>query len=283
MTEWLNSPLQQHALFALLLTSVACGIVGTYIVVRRMLFLSGAISHASYGGVGLSWYLGISVISGALIFTPALALIIGFISRRARQSEDVAITMMWVTGMALGTVFIALADAYPPDPFSFLFGNPLFVSTSDLMLMGGLLAGILFVVVLLYKEFLALSFDEDFGRVLGIPVERLYYVLLGLMAITVVIAVKVVGVIVLIVLLAAPPAIARHYTHTLWKMMLLASVVGALLNTFGLWLSYYAFPDIPPVAIIALVNVGAWVLSLALSSLRSRYKTNTQQIQTAAP
>jgi zinc transport system permease protein len=273
-TEWLQHSFMQRALVAILLASVACGIVGTYVVVRKMLFISGGVSHASLGGVGMGIYLGTNLVGGALIFALASALGIGAISRRGGQAQDIAIAMIWVTGMALGFVFDNLASGYQGESLeSYLFGLVQLVPTSDLILIAVLDAVIVMTVLLLYREFLALSFDEEFGKVIGIPVERLYYVLICLIALTVVILVGLVGVLLAIALIAVPPAIARQYTHTLWKMMLLSVLLSALVNTFALWLSFYWLPDLSPGPLIALVNVAAFVLSLSFCRLRDAQRS----------
>ena len=268
MIEALQYEYMQHALLAALLSAIACGIIGVYVVVRRMVFISGGISHASFGGIGLGWYLGINPLIGALIFTVASALGMGLASRRARLPEDTSIGIMWAVGMALGILFIGLTPGYTADPFSYLIGNILFVSSTDLLLMVIMNVVIVLTVLLLYKEFLALSFDEEFGTVVGAPMKHLYFLLLCLIAITVVILIKVVGIILVIALLTIPAATARRFTHTLWKMMLLSIGFGMFFTTTGLWLSYEF--DIASGATIILVSATAFLIPVVLSGLRRR-------------
>jgi len=258
----------RHALLAGLLAAVACGIIGVYVVVNKMVFISGGVSHSSFGGIGLGYYLGINPVLGALFFTVASALGMGLMTRRTKLPEDTAIGVLWVMGMALGIILVGLTPGYPPDLFSYLFGNILLVPIFDLFMMLILDIVIISVVFLLYKEFLALSFDEEFGTVAGIPTERLYLILLCLIALTVVVLIKVVGIILIIALLTIPAAMARQFTHSLKRMMLLSVLFGAVFAVGGLWLSYAL--DWASGATIVLVSVALFIASLGFSRLRSR-------------
>ncbi|GAG65606.1 unnamed protein product, partial [marine sediment metagenome] len=204
MLEVLQYEFMRNALLAGLLAAIACGIIGTYVIVKRMVFISGGIAHASFGGIGLGYLLGINPVLGALFFATASALGMGLVTRRTKLPEDTAIGILWAMGMALGVIFIGLAPGYAPDLFSYLFGNILTVPLSDLVMMLILDVIIISVVFLLYKEFLALSFDEEFSTVVGMPTERLYLILLGLIALTVVVLIRVVGIILVIALLTIP-------------------------------------------------------------------------------
>jgi len=258
----------RHALLAGLLAAVACGIIGVYVVVNRMVFISGGVSHSSFGGIGLGYYLGINPVLGALFFTVASALGMGVMTRRTKLPEDTAIGVLWVLGMALGIILVGLTPGYPPDLFSYLFGNILLVPTFDLFMMLILDIVIILAVFLLYKEFLALSFDEEFGTVAGIPTERLYLILLCLIALTVVVLIRVVGIILIIALLTIPAAMARQFTHSLNRMMLLSVLFGAIFAISGVWLSYVL--DWASGATIVLVSVALFLASLGFSRLRGR-------------
>ena len=238
MLGLLEYEFMRNALLAGLLASVACGVIGTYVVVKRIVFISGGIAHASLGGIGLGYLAGISPILGALFFSLASATGMGLVIRRTKLPEDTAIGILWAMGMALGIVFIGLSPGYAPDLFSYLFGNILTVPVSDIILMAILDAVIIIIVVALYKEFLALSFDEEFGTVVGVPVEALYILLLCMIALTVVVLLRVVGMILVIALLTIPAILARQFTNNLRKMMLLAILFGAIFTFGGLWLSY---------------------------------------------
>jgi zinc transport system permease protein len=268
MFDALQYDFMQNAVYAGLLASVACGIIGVYVVVNRIVFISGGISHASFGGIGLGYLAGFSPILGALIFTLTSALGIGLITRRTKLPEDTAIGVMWAMGMALGVVFVGLAPGYAPDLTDYLFGNILFVPFSDIILMIVLDAVIVIVVVSLYKEFLALSFDEEFGTVSGIPVERLYLLLLCMIALTVVLLIRVVGIILVIALLTIPPTVARQFTYDMRKMMVLSVIIGAIVSFGGLWLSYEF--ELASGATIILLSGTVLFAALGFSKLRSR-------------
>ena len=270
MLEALQYEFMRNALIAGLLAAVACGIVGVYVVVKRIVFISGGIAHASFGGIGLGYLVGISPVLGAMFFSLASALGMGLVIKRTKLPEDTAIGILWATGMALGIIFIGLAPGYAPDLFSYLFGSILTVPVSDLILMLVLDAVIIAVVFLLYKEFLALSFDEEFGRVVGVPTEGLYLLLLCLIALTVVVLIRVVGIILVIALLTIPAALAKQFTHDLRKMMMLAILIGAIFTFSGLWLSYVL--DLASGATIILVSGTVLLLSFGFSKLNLRGK-----------
>ncbi len=268
MLDALQYEFMRNALIAGLLAAVACGIVGVYVVVKRVVFISGGIAHASFGGIGLAYFLGINPVLGALLFTLASALSMGLITKRTRLPADTVIGILWAMGMAMGIIFIGLAPGYAPDLFSYLFGSILTVPTFDLLLMLLLDAIIIAVVLSLYKELLALSFDEEFGEVVGVRTERLYLLLLVMIALTVVVLIRVVGIILVIALLTIPAAMARQFTHSLKKMMLLSILIGAVLTFGGLWLSYEL--DLASGATIILLGGTLLLASFGFSKLCRR-------------
>ena len=268
MLEALQYDFMRNALLAGLLAAVACGIVGVYVVVKRVVFISGGIAHASFGGIGLGYLVGISPVLGAIFFTLASALGMGLVTRRTKLPEDTAIGILWAMGMALGIIFISLSPGYAPDLFSYLFGNILTVPLSDLLLMLALDAIIVIIVIALYKEFLTLSFDEEFGTVVGVPVEALYLLLLCIIALTVVVLIRVVGIILVIALLTIPAALARQFTQDLRKMMLLAILFGAVFTFGGLWLSFVL--DLASGATIVLLSGTVLLAYFGFSWLRKR-------------
>ncbi|HEX78101.1 MAG TPA: metal ABC transporter permease [Dehalococcoidia bacterium] len=268
MIEALHYEFMRNALYAGLLASVACGLVGVYVVVKRVVFISGGIAHASFGGIGIGYFLGLNPILGAMVFSLASALGMGWVSKKTRLPEDTAIGILWALGMALGIIFISLAPGYSPDLFSYLFGSILTVSLPDLILMLILDAIIVAVVLALYKAFLALSFDEEFGTVVGVPALPLYLLLLCLVALTVVVLIRVVGIILVIALLTLPAAIARQFSHSLGKMMALAVIIGAAFTMSGLWLSYEL--DLASGATIILVAGGTFLLSILYKNIVRR-------------
>ena len=268
MLEALQFEFMRNALMAGLLAAIACGIVGVYVVVKRIVFISGGIAHTSFGGIGLGYFLGINPVIGALVFSLLSGAAIAGITRKTRLPADTAIGILWAIGMALGIIFINLTPGYAPDLMSYLFGNILTVPFSDILMMVVLDAVIVGIVVIFYKEYLILSFDEEYATAIGMPVEKLYLLLLGLIALTVVVLIRVVGMILVIALLTFPAAMARQYTHDMKKMMLLSVMFGFLFTVGGLWLSYVM--SLPSGATIILLGGTCLALSFGYSWLRSR-------------
>ncbi len=241
MLEILHYEIIRNAIIIGVLASIACGIIGVYVVVKRIVFISGGIAHASFGGIGLGYYLGIDPILGVLPFSIVSALSMGLVSRRSKLPEDTAIGILWAMGMAIGIILVNLTPGYAPDLMTYLFGSILFVSNSDIILMLILDAVIILIVLVFYKEFMALCFDEEFAEVSGVPVERLYLVLLCLIALTVVVLMQVVGIIMVIALLTIPAAFSREFTNDLKKMMGISMIFGAVFCIVGIWLSMVFF------------------------------------------
>lgn len=256
----------RNALLAGLLASVACGVIGVYVVSKRIVFISGGIAHTSFGGIGLGYLAGISPVLGATVFSVLSAITMGLVTKRTRLPEDTTIGIMWAMGMALGVIFIGLAPGYTPDLFSYLFGNILTVPASDLMLMLGLDIFIIAIVFLLYKEFLAISFDEEYSLVTGMPVEALYITMLCLIALTIVVLIRVVGIILVIALLTIPASLARQFTHNMGLMMILAIVFSIIFTFTGLWLSYVL--DLASGATIILTS---GITFVAVAAIRKLY------------
>ena len=238
MLEFFQYEFMQRALVAAVLVSVACGVVGSYVVIKRIVSLSGAISHAAFGGVGLGYFLGVNPVLAAIPFSIASAMAIGGVKQKVNISEDTAIGILWSVGMAIGVIFINLTPGYAPDLFSYLFGSILTVGNIDLYIMFFLDLIIIATVYLFRREFLAISFDEEFSKVVGLPALLIYMLLLALVALSVVVLIKIVGVILLIALFTIPAAISKQYTYNLRKLMILATIVGIILTSLGLILSY---------------------------------------------
>ncbi len=263
----------RNALLAGVLVSIACGIIGTLVVINRIVFLSGGIAHAAYGGVGLAYFFNFDPILGAITFSLASALGMGLVQRTTRQRSDTIIGVLWAVGMALGIILIDLTPGYKADLLSYLFGSILSVPTSDLWLMLALNLIILAAVTVLFKELLALSFDETFTTVANVPVNVIYLVLVVLIALTVVMTMRVVGLIMVIALLTIPPAISEHLVRHVQQMMIVSSIIGVVFTMTGLWLSY--FLNLTSGATIILVAGCGYLLSLtirfALRSWQSRH------------
>jgi zinc transport system permease protein len=265
----LNQPFMQHALIVGLLASLACGIIGTYVVVKRIVFISGGISHAVLGGMGIAYYYGQSPFHGAVLSALAAALVIGFVNIHYHQHEDTIIGALWAIGMAVGILFIYKTPGYNVDLMSYLFGNILMVGGKTLWLVAGLDGVIVSLVLLLYKRFLAVCFDEEYSKLQGVGVVATYLLLLCLVAITVVILIQVVGIILVIALLTLPAATARYFSRSLGQMMALASLLGALFTTAGLIVSYE--PNLPAGATIVVIAGSAYLLATALKGFTMRH------------
>jgi zinc transport system permease protein len=268
LIEALQFSFMRHALMAGVLVSIACGIVGTFVVIKRIVFVSGGIAHAAYGGIGLGYYLDINPVLGAIAFSLAAALGMGAVQRKTRQREDTLIGVMWAIGMAIGIIFVDLTQSYKVDLMSYLFGSILAVPPSDLLIMLVLDLVIIALVVLFYKELLAVSFDETFATVENVPVDAIYLILLCMIALTVVMMMRVVGLIMVIALLTMPAAISGQFVRDMKGMMALASLLGVAFTVMGLWLSY--FLNLTSGATIILVSGAAYVVSLGVKPLIQR-------------
>ena len=254
-----SQPFMQNALLGGLLASVACGVAGSYVVVRRIGYIAGGIAHAVLGGMGLAYFLGRSPVGGAIIAALVAALIIGWVSIRWKKQEDTTISALWAVGMAVGVLLIARTPGYNVDLMSYLFGNILMIPQSHLNLIFWLDVGIVLLVLLFFKQLLAVSFDEEFARLRQVSVDFFSLLLLCLVALTVVILIQVVGLILVIALLALPAAIAGQYVHSLSRMMLVATVLGAFFTTGGLAVSYQY--DLPSGATTVLLTGLAYLAS----------------------
>ncbi|ABB23031.1 metal ABC transporter permease [Pelodictyon luteolum] len=228
----------QNALLAALLSSVACGIIGSFVVVKKIGFISGGIAHTAFGGIGLGYWLGVNPLLGIIPFSLAAALGIGLLSKKAKVPEDTAIGTFWAAGMAIGVILIGLTPGYAPNLFSYLFGNILTVPSFDLWMIFLLDVVIVGTVFLCQKELLAIAFDEEYAAVSGVPALLFYLLLLCLIALTVVVMVRVVGIVMVIALLTVPAAIARNFSRSLPAMMAIATLLSLVFSTLGLMLSY---------------------------------------------
>jgi zinc transport system permease protein len=262
MIAALHFDFMQNALAAGLLASVLCGILGSLVVVNRIVFLSGGIAHAAYGGIGLAFFCGWPYWVGTLGFSLAAAMLMAAVSLKARHRSDTVIGVIWAVGMAIGIILLDLTPGYNVDLMSYLFGSILTVPRSNLV---GMLLGVLAVggfAGYYYHDLEALSYDEAFARIRGVPVRGLYFLLIGLLAVAIVMVIQVVGLILVIALLTIPPLMVEKYTRSLAQMMAAASVLGMLFTSGGLWLSY-AF-DLTSGATIILLAGFAFFLALGV-------------------
>lgn len=268
MMDFLQYEFIRQALLAGILVSIACGIVGTYVVVKRIVFISGSIAHIAYGGIGLGYFLGVNPIWGAFAFTAASAWGMGIISYRAKQKEDSIIGIMWAVGMAIGIILIQMSSGYKADLMSYLFGNILTVPKDDLIFTAILDIIILGTVYCYFEEFKAVAFDEEFARAIGLDTEKIYILLLLLIAMTVVVMIRAVGIILVIALLTIPPTIARQYTSSLWHMMLFSVLLGVVFTVGGLWVSFQF--NLPSGATMVLFAAAGFFISIAIKGFRNR-------------
>jgi len=238
MIEALSFEFMRNALYAGILASVACGVIGTLVVVNRIVFLAGAVAHAAYGGVGLAYFMGWPVLPCTVGFSVAAGGVMAQATSGGLERADRFIGALWAGGMALGILLLDFTPGYNTDLMSFLFGSIMAVPRTDIWLMLGLDALILALVIWFYKDFMALSFDREFAAARGVPVKLLHFLMLILVGVSVVMIIRVVGLILVIALLTIPPAIALPRAKSLGQMMALSTVLSVVFCTLGLALSY---------------------------------------------
>jgi len=262
----------QLALGACLLASIGCGIMGTFVVVRRVGAMTGGIAHTVLAGLGIAYFLGGSPILGATLAALVSAVLIGLIKLRWQQDEEVLIAAFWSVGMATGVLFISMTPGYNVNLMNYLFGNVLLVSGADVMRMLILDVLIIITVALFYRQFLATAFDEEFALLRGVNVELFYILMLAMIALTVVLLIQIVGLILVIALLVLPAASVGQFAGSLPRIMAGAAVLSMIVTFLGLALSYA--PDLPAGATIIIVAgityVGAIVLQRLLVRRRKR-------------
>ncbi len=268
MPEILTYTFMQRALAASILIGTVSAIIGVYVVLRGLAFIGAGIAHASFGGVTLGFLLGINPILAAVVFCLVTAWGIAWTSRRAEVREDTAIGIFFAATMALGILFIGLMRNYNVDLFGYLFGSVLAVTQEDLWLSLTLGAGVLLIVGLFFKELLFITFDSEMAQISGLPAGALYVLLLSLMALTIVLSIKVVGIILVSALIVIPAAAAYQLTEDFRRMMLLAVVIGNLSAIVGLFLSYGL--DTASGATMVLTATTLFMLSALLSPRRWR-------------
>ena len=234
----------QHALLGSLFASIACGIIGTYIVTRRLVFISGGITHASFGGIGIGLYTGISPVLGAAVFSVLSAFGVEWLSKRSDMREDSAIAVFWTFGMAVGIIFSFLAPGFTPDLSSFLFGNILTITRGDILLLGGLSVALILFFSLFLRPITAIAFDPEFARSQRMPVAFFEYTLMMFIALTIVACLRMVGIVLVISLLTLPQMTANLFTFRFKHIIWLSIAIGYLSCLGGLLLSYqYQIPS----------------------------------------
>jgi len=268
MTELLQYAFFQNALIGSFLTAIACGMVGTYIVSRRLVFISGGITHASFGGLGLGFYLGTNPILTAMLFSILSAFGVEWVSKSQDVREDSAIAGVWSLGMALGVIFIFLTPGYTPNLSAYLFGNILTISYTDLYWIAGLVILLSLIFILYIREIMYVAFDHDFARTQGLPVKWIEYSMMLFIAVTIVLSIRLVGIMLLMSLLTLPQITINLFTSDFRKIIWGSIALGFLGCVAGLIFSYYL--NIPSGAFIILVLVVLFLLAKGVLFLAKR-------------
>lgn len=237
--ELLQYTFFQHALIGSLLASIVCGLIGTYIVTRRLVFISGGLTHASFGGIGIGLYTGISPILSAAVFAVLSAFGVEWLSKRKDMREDSAIAVFWTLGMALGIMFTFLSPGFAPDLSAYLFGNILTITWSDISLLACLAISLSFFFIRYLRPIVYIAFDREFARSQGIPVQRFEYLLMMFIALTIVACLRMVGIVLVISLLTIPQMTANLFSHRFHRIIWLSIGTGYLSCLGGLVLSFY--------------------------------------------
>jgi zinc transport system permease protein len=259
MIDFLQYDFMRSALASGVAASVLCGIIGIYVILNRIVFISDGIAHAAFGGIGLGYFLGLDPLAFGVLSAIVTAIGIGTVSSRSKVSEDTAIGVFLATGMAVGVMLMSMSRGYSKDLFGFLFGNILAVTWSDVGIILVLTLVVMALFALLYKEFLILSFDPIYGEAVGLPVRKLRLLLLCMVAFSVVVLIKIVGIIMVIALLTIPGTISRQHFRSLPAIMAGSILCGAVFVTVGLFISYQL--DVPSGATIILTAAAAFFIS----------------------
>lgn len=264
----------QNALLGAFLASIVCGIVGTYIVTRRLVLISGGITHASFGGVGLGVYLGVNPIAGAMVFAVLSAFGVQWMSHKADVREDSAIAMFWTLGMSVGIICCFLTPGFLPDLSSYLFGNILTIERADLWLLLVVTVLVILTFTLLFRPILSISFDPVFARSRQLPVELLEYLLMALIAMTIVATLRLVGIVLAISLLTIPQVTVNLFTNSYRRMALLSIVVGWADCLAGLTLAYWL--NVPSGATIIFTSIIIYLLCKLYCRISSRHNRKVE-------
>ena len=271
--ELLQYTFFQHALIGSLLASIACGLIGTYIVTRRLVFISGGLTHASFGGIGLGLYTGISPILSAALFAVLSAFGVEWLSKRKDMREDSAIAVFWTLGMALGIMFTFLSPGFAPDLSAYLFGNILTITWSDIALLGGLAVLLILFFALYLHPIIYVAFDREYARSQNMPTRLIGYLMSALIAVTIVISIRVVGIVLLISLLTIPAVIGNLISKSFGRILLYGSVIAALSAFAGLYISYQTnIPSGASIIFVLTVTLIA-VKTITFVRLKRRMKT----------
>jgi zinc transport system permease protein len=252
-------------LLGAIFASITAGLAGTYVVSKRMVFLSGGITHASFGGIGIGYFMGINPVIGAAVFGILSALGVEYLSVKQRIREDSAIGILWAFGMAVGIIFIYLTPGYTPNLMSYLFGSILTVSRADIIALGAMSVILMLYFGIFYRTILYISFDEVYARTYSSYVDTFKYITTSLIALTIVLNIRMAGVVLVISLLTIPPNIAMLFTRVYFKIVIWSILAGFVGTATGYVISYYA--GIPVGATIIFTLVMLWVLVKGITQL----------------
>lgn len=277
MIDLLSYGFMQRALAAGLLAGILCGVLGFFVILKRLSFIGVGISHSALGGIAIGVLLGVEPLGAAAVFATLVAWGIGWLSRRGRLHEDTAIGILFSSAMALGVVLISTSKGYQVDLFGYLFGNILAVSPRDLWILGGIAVVALGVVALLFKELLFLAFDEEVAHASGLPVGVLNLVLLTCLALAIVAAIRVVGLVLVEALLVIPAAVGYQLTRSYRTMMALSVATAVIASTLGLFLSYALDAAAGATIVLVLAALFAGALVVARSSEAQRKRPSARE------
>ncbi len=268
LLELISYSFFSNSLLAALLASISCGIAGTYIVARRKVFIAGGITHASFGGIGMGYFLGASPVLGGTLFGLLSALIIEFVSKKTEIREDSAIGIIWSFGMALGIIFIFLTPGYAPNLMTYLFGNIITVSSTDIHIMSLLCVLLTIFFIFFYRVILYISFDEDYARSHNLPVHTFNYLLISLVALVIVLNIRIIGIILVISFLTIPQSAANLFTRSFHQIIMYSIIFGIVGSFLGLYVSYIA--NLPSGAVIIFVFVVLYISAWIFRFIRHR-------------
>ena len=265
--EILSYSFFQNALLGVLFVSIAAGIIGTYVVSRRMVFITGGITHACFGGLGLGFFLGINPIAMAAVFAIAAATGVEWMSTRQNVRQDSAIGVIWALGMALGTLFIFLSPGYVPELTSFLFGNVLTITSTDIILFAAYLVVLLAFFAVFYPQILLCAFDPDFAATRRLRVSAINLAMTIMIAICIVLTIRLIGIMLLLSLLTMPQMIAEMFTNRFHHMMIISSLVSIVCSVLGIFCSYWI--AVPASATIVLTLVAAYAVARIIRIIKA--------------
>lgn len=260
----------QNALLGSMLASIVCGIIGTYIVTRRLVFISGGITHASFGGIGIGVYTGLDPIASAMVFAVASACGVQWVSHNGNVREDSAIALFWTFGMSVGVICCFLTPGFMPDLASYLFGSILTIGTADLALLGALAVVVTAITATMYRTIVGVAFDPVFSRSQGLPVGTIEYMMMALIAMTIVAVLRMVGIVLAISLLTVPQMTANLFTARYSRMAALSIALGCLYCVTGLMVSYWL--GVPSGASIIFVSILIYALLKAIKTAVLKFR-----------